>query len=145
MYFVDRKKMEQHLQYIEQLLKDFNELKQINTPSNCYALERIGHLLIECMMDAGNSIIDGFIMRDPGSFDDILDILDDEKVLPSYDAAALKNVVALRKQLVQDYMDIEHEQIRTVIQKHIEVLASFPQHVRNYLENELGPVSAFLP
>ncbi|GAA3319942.1 hypothetical protein GCM10020331_028930 [Ectobacillus funiculus] len=30
-------------------------------------------------LDVGNAIIDGFIMRDPGSYEDIIDILVDEK------------------------------------------------------------------
>ena len=33
------------------------------------------------MMDVGNLMIDGFIMRDPGSYEDIIDILIDEKVI----------------------------------------------------------------
>ncbi|MFC0187683.1 DUF86 domain-containing protein [Fictibacillus aquaticus] len=145
MYFVDRKKIEQHLQYMEQLLQHFNGLSLSEDHVSRYALERIGHLLIECMMDAGNSIIDGFIMRDPGSFEDILDIMDDEKVIPSQEAASLKHVVALRKQLVQDYVAVEHQQVQEVIQINMDALQSFTKHVRAYLENELGPVSAFLP
>ena len=48
---------------------------------NC--IERITHNTIESFMDVGNLIIDGFIMRDPGSYDDIIDILIDEKVIAS--------------------------------------------------------------
>jgi uncharacterized protein YutE (UPF0331/DUF86 family) len=145
MYFVDRKKIEQHLQYMDQLLQHFNGLSLTGEHVSRYALERIGHLLIECMMDAGNSIIDGFIMRDPGSFEDILDIMEDEKVIPSQDAVSLKKVVALRKQLVQDYVAVDHQIVQTVIKANMEALQAFPNNVRAYLENELGPVSAFLP
>ena len=35
---------------------------------------------MESMMDVGNLMIDGFIMRDPGSYEDIIDILVDEKL-----------------------------------------------------------------
>ena len=45
------------------------------------ALERVNYLLIESIIDVGNSMIDGFIMRDPGSYEDIIDILVDEKVM----------------------------------------------------------------
>ena len=55
------------------------------------ALERIVHLLVECILDTGNDMIDGFIMRDPGSYDDIMDILVDEKVVPTEEGTHLKN------------------------------------------------------
>ena len=56
------------------------------------ALERIVHLLVECILDTGNDMIDGFIMRDPGSYDDIMDILVDEKVVPEGEGSQLKSL-----------------------------------------------------
>ena len=41
-------------------------------------------------------MIDGFIMRDPGSYDDIIDILEDEKVIQSEQAIPLKAFISLR-------------------------------------------------
>lgn len=59
----------------------FAEHSSWNTEIEKKALERIVHLLIENVLDVGNAMIDGFIMRDPGSYDDIIDILVDEKVV----------------------------------------------------------------
>lgn len=145
MYFVDRKKINEHLVYMNELISTF---KTMNYPENrveVLAVERIGHMLIESMMDVGNMIIDGFIMRDPGSFEDILDILIDEKVLPTTEAASLKNVVNMRKSLVQDYPHSDVEHTYNTINKYMHELSAFPTHVKRYLEEELGPVSAFLP
>ena len=44
-------------------------------------------------------MIDGFIMRDPGSYDDIFDILEDEKVITEEMCGSFKNVIQLRKNL----------------------------------------------
>ena len=53
------------------------------------------------MLDVGNSMIDGFIMRDPGSYDDIIDILEDEKVITTEMSESYKRVVPLRKNFQQ--------------------------------------------
>ncbi|WNB92952.1 DUF86 domain-containing protein [Bacillus sp. NEB1478] len=145
MYFVDRKKINEHLMYMNQLIDTFKTTAYKEDHIQKLAIERIGHLLIESMMDIGNMIIDGFIMRDPGSFEDILDILIDEKVLPDEEGTSLKNVVNLRKALVQEYPSADVKKIFETISKYLPELTAFPSHITRYLEEELGPVSAFLP
>jgi uncharacterized protein YutE (UPF0331/DUF86 family) len=145
MYFVDRKKINQHLTYMNNLIQSFEAITYQENEIQKLAIERIGHMLIESMMDIGNMIIDGFIMRDPGSFEDILDILIDEKVLPEEEGKALKNVVFLRKALVQEYPNADVKKIFETIHAFLPQLSVFPDHVTRYLEEELGPVSAFLP
>lgn len=109
------------------------------------ALERIGHTLIECILDIGNDMIDGFIMRDPGSYDDIMDILTDEKVVSQAEGDSLKHLIAYRKTLVQDYLNVNHEELDMLLSRHAETLEKFPARIRDYLNHELGPVSAFKP
>ena len=81
LYFVDRDKIEETLLYYESRIRLFEENQEWNTSIEKAALERILHMIIESFLDVGNSMIDGFIMRDPGSYEDIIDILDDEKVI----------------------------------------------------------------
>ncbi|WP_088103985.1 type VII toxin-antitoxin system HepT family RNase toxin [Halalkalibacter urbisdiaboli] len=145
MYFVDREKIEQTLRYYEDLVQLLNEDKQFTTRLDRLALERVSYVIIESIIDVGNSMIDGFIMRDPGSYEDIIDILEDESVIPAEDAKALKEVVRCRKSLVQDYANIDHSLLESTIRQHIFALIQFPKAVRRYLVEELGPVSAFLP
>ena len=42
-------------------------------------------------------MIDGFIMRDPGSYEDIIDIMEDEKVITSEMSDPLKRVIESEK------------------------------------------------
>ena len=81
MYFVDRHKIENTLNFLEEELRLYQMQEEWTSDVEKKALERIGHTLIECILDIGNDMIDGFIMRDPGSYDDIMDILTDEKVV----------------------------------------------------------------
>ncbi|MTH53867.1 DUF86 domain-containing protein [Bacillus mangrovi] len=142
MYFVDREKIEEKLKLMEELLS-FYSAHTFDSRMEQLALQRLGHVMIECILDTGNALIDGFIMRDPGSYEDIIDILLDEKVAAPEDEQGLKDLVFYRKPLVQEYVSADSNDLKVLLDKHKDVLASFPQKVRTYLENELGPVSAF--
>ncbi len=143
MYFIDREKIESMLAYIEFLTSLFQDNKEWEDPLQKLALERIGHTMIESILDVGNAMIDGFIMRDPGSYEDIIDILEDELVIHKDHASSLKKLISFRKILVQEYSFVNHSILAQTLTLEIESVMAFPQNVRNYLQNELGPVTAF--
>ncbi|HLS09469.1 DUF86 domain-containing protein [Lentibacillus sp.] len=142
MYFIDRKKIEETLQYMDKLLDEVGK-QSFDTFSEKLYLERTVHIVIESILDVGNMMIDGFIMRDPGSFDDIIDILIDEKVLPENEEDAYKAVIQLRKMVVKDYLQIDHQLLSEKIRTHKNTLDQFSSYVRRYLDNELGVANAF--
>jgi uncharacterized protein YutE (UPF0331/DUF86 family) len=143
MYFVDREKIEHTLQYLENQLDVFQAQTEWGTPVGKAALERVTHMVIESILDIGNAIIDGFIMRDPGSYEDIVDILMDEKVVTNEMGTGLKTIVSIRKSLVQNYLEIQHAQLVDVLTVQMDTLKMFSPKVREYLKNELGHVTAF--
>jgi len=145
-YFVDRNQINKALEHMEHLLGVYeNGSSWADDEIRSLALERIAQVVIESIIDVGNSMIDGFIMRDPGSYEDIIDIMEDEKVITVEMAAPLKQVVELRKMIVREFTEVDIAEINKVLQGTLEELQEFPDKVRYYLENELGPVSAFLP
>ncbi len=143
MYFVDREKLETTLVFLEEQIRLFSSQEKWSTPVEKAALERFAHLMIESVLDVGNAVIDGFIMRDPGSYEDIIEILMDEKVISADTGSSIKIIVQYRKVLVQLYMEIDHSELQVQFSNHLEQLSMFPKNVRDYLANELGPVSAF--
>ncbi|MFJ5767177.1 DUF86 domain-containing protein [Lysinibacillus sp. NPDC093210] len=146
MYFVDRNKITTNLQYLDKLLAIFEaEDNWLQSDITKLAIERIGHNVMESMMDVGNLMIDGFIMRDPGSYEDIIDILIDEKVVSTDIEASLKAVVGLRKMLVREFVSVDITEVVNVLTASLPALKQFAPAVNSYLTNELGPVSAFLP
>ncbi|TQR18383.1 DUF86 domain-containing protein [Psychrobacillus vulpis] len=146
MYFVDRKKITITLSYMNSLLDILESKKEWEQDQvSQLALERIGQNIIESIIDVGNSMIDGFIMRDPGSYEDIIDILTDESVITKEMDAPLKEVIEFRKHLVREFQSVNHEKLYHVLVSNIIILKQFPPKVEAYLINELGPVSAFLP
>lgn len=146
MYFVDRNKITNNLAHLDELLAIFESTENwLADDIHKLALQRIGHNVMEAMMDVGNLVIDGFIMRDPGSYEDIIDIFVDEKVITEEMDAPLKAVVGLRKMIVREFIAVDSEEILNVLKANLNILKQFSPKVHDYLTNELGPVSAFLP
>ncbi|EOR24208.1 DUF86 domain-containing protein [Cytobacillus oceanisediminis] len=143
MYFVDREKIEEQLTYYHELISQFEKQDTWSTFLEKVALERITHMMIEVILDVGNSMIDGFIMRDPGSYDDIVDILIDEKVITQEIGEDIKGLILWRKQLVHQYTNIDHTGLVSAFEAKMLSIKAFPPSVSNYLTHELGPVSAF--
>lgn len=143
MYFVDRERIEMLLAFLEKQLASYRKIKNWEERQSKLALERIIQTSIDAVLDTGNAMIDGFIMRDPGSFEDIIDILLDEKVITSEMAVQFKNLLPLRKKLIQDYLELDFTETSVLFEENLEAFLQYPGHIRTYLINELGPVSAF--
>lgn len=142
-YFVDRDKIEEILVFLEGQLMMFEKNTKWEAEIEKIALERVCHTIIEAMMDVGNALIDGFIMRDPGSYDDIIAILEDEQVITPEISKQLKEIVSFRRNLVQDYINVEHEELLRSFLQGMPSLSQFAPKVRAYLVHALGPVTAF--
>ena len=146
MYFIDRNQIEKALSHMEELLALYKEEEKWSEDLiHELGLARLSHVVIEAIIDVGNTMIDGFIMRDPGGYDDIIDIMEDEKVITAEMSAPLKQVIGLRQMIVREFIDVDTKSIIDVLDASYDSLLLFPTKVRYYLENELGPVSAFLP
>lgn len=143
MYFVDREKLEEKLDFIKKQASLIQSQTSWETPIEKAALERLIHTIIEAITDTGTMMIDGFIMRDPGSYEDIIDILTDERVIPETLTPKLKNIISYRKSLVQHYEEVDHDKLLEGIHPYVEDLFTYCDCVRTYLTNELGPVTAF--
>ncbi|AZK48042.1 DUF86 domain-containing protein [Paenibacillus lentus] len=142
MYYVNREQIERRLHMlpeIVQVLKSSDTLQiQDSNLLERYALERALHLALEIVTDVGSYLIDGFIMRDASSYEDIIDIMLDEKVVGSELHASLIELVRLRKPLVQEYYDVDRVVASELLNrlKKEEALPAFAEHVRAYLDQE---------
>jgi len=146
MYFVDRKKIINTLKYLDEMIAIFEQKEDwLKDDITKLALERIAHNAIESVIDVGNLMIDGFIMRDPGSYEDIIDILIDEKVIAGEKEKPFKELISLRKNIVREFIQVDIDKVYEVLKNTVPSLKTFSAEVTQYLENELGPVSAFLP
>ncbi|OEF99360.1 hypothetical protein BHF71_01870 [Vulcanibacillus modesticaldus] len=144
MYNVNRKKIEEILNNLKQVLEivrpilNYSQEQFIEDKFATLALERAMHISVESIVDVGNYLIDGFIMRDPGSYVDIIEILNDERVIPDEEAIKLKQLVEFRKNLVHDYTRLNYNYLFQLFKEMYNAISNFEKYVYEYLRKELG-------
>ncbi len=143
MYYVNRQQIEQRLRFIPLINRALERLQDRwddTDDLHALALERAVHLSIESVTDIGSFMIDGFLMRDASSYEDIIEILRGENVFPDELAEPLIELVKLRKPLVQEYYALERSRLQPFLLRLPQVLARFAESVQAYLKRELGEV-----
>ncbi|KWX71362.1 DUF86 domain-containing protein [Paenibacillus jilunlii] len=141
MYYVNRKQIETILGQIPDINKGLRTAAASWDGGTLTGLvqERCLHLAIEVVTDVGSSLIDGFIMRDAGSYEDIISIIHEEKVFEGSSLYGLLiRLVALRKPLVQDYYAWDRTSLHPLTAQLPEALEQFAAAVQSYLDQELG-------
>ncbi|WP_134684147.1 DUF86 domain-containing protein [Brevibacillus migulae] len=142
MYDINTARIEDRLTHMDRMLTALSQLTLQNgqgiteKPIELLAMERALHTCIEAIVDVGNDMIDGFIMRDPGSYADVVEILRDEKVLTDVQAKQLTEVVEFRRQLVNEYTKVPAADMAKLVEKSVEVLGQFAPAVRSYIQKE---------
>ncbi|MDF2947749.1 MAG: hypothetical protein K0S51_2428 [Bacillales bacterium] len=142
MYFVDKEKITETLNFIENLVLDLESISLYGKLEK-YALERICHLLLEGILDVGNSLIDAYIMRDPGSFEDIVLILIDEKVISDQCGRNIINLMHWRKMFTQDYISINEVELYSDFIRNKTVFSDFVRSTNEYLGKNTDVLTTF--
>jgi len=142
-YDVNTKRIERQLTYLQTCIDVIARIdeqpqeKWMQDPIRVFALSRAYHIAVECIIDVGSLLIDGFVMRDPGGYLDIVDILTDEAVIPAEQADAIKSLVLFRDRLARHYDTLVPADLVVHLDK-LEIMVSFIDWVRSYLTRELG-------
>ncbi|MCZ8512001.1 DUF86 domain-containing protein [Paenibacillus filicis] len=139
MYYINHEQFRLRLDVIPQLIEACLELERQWKPGSLllhFAQERTLHLAIETVTDIGSLLIDAFMMRDASSYEDIVEILEGEKVFGQGTAAVLKELVQLRRLLTQDYPLLPREAMHPLIKTLPSVLAEFAEAVPAFISRE---------
>lgn len=145
MYFVDQDLLFQRLSYMEQVRITLSQISLIDNHEKQLAFERGMHVIIEALLDVGNQIIDGFMMKDPGGYEDMIIVLRDEHVISFEESRKLIELVSLRKQLVQDYTHVQVDPMVAIHESAQEALLIFPKRIKEYMDKHSQEVTAFVP
>ncbi|PHK48840.1 DUF86 domain-containing protein [Staphylococcus edaphicus] len=138
MYFVNKDQLNTKLNYLQQLIQDYP-----NNKDNHYAFERIAQMLIESAVDIGNMIIDGFILRDPGNYKDVIDILALEKAISENTQTQINQTVDVRKQFVYYYDELESTALIALFDETVPYYQNYIDEVIQFLKSEDVPITAF--
>ncbi|CAM3313257.1 type VII toxin-antitoxin system HepT family RNase toxin [Nosocomiicoccus ampullae] len=137
MLFVDKNLILTRLDYIKDLTKEIDT-------DNTLALERVCEMLIEASVDVGNMIIDAFVLRDPGNYLDVMDIMKTEGVVSEDDFKKFEETFKFRNNLVREYEDIDHEKMRKVFKENLSAYQDFKESVLHFFETDPQAVTAFI-
>lgn len=140
MYFVNHNQIAIRLATIDTLTTTMAQLSDHwdGTSLQALAQERALHLAIEIVTDIGSYLIDGFLMRDASSYEDIIEITSGEGVYPDTIVPDLLELVRLRKPLVQEYYNWKSSELHPLLVKLPAILVSFKAAVEHYVEKELA-------
>lgn len=140
MYFVDQQQIHQRLEQVSLVQQAAIKVQTSWDDSIMVhmAQERVLHLAVEIVTDIGSLLIDGFIMRDASSYEDIVEIIAQEAVLKDELCSQLLQLVSLRKPLVQQYSEWERNGIHPQLLTLPACMEQFKVSVQHYLKQELG-------
>lgn len=139
MYYVNEEEIREKLDFISFIRKSIHDLlANWRDRDICYDLaqERILHLAVETVTDIGSCLIDGFMMREAASYEDIIVVLKGESVFPEETGNRLLQLVRLRKPLVQQYTEWKRGEPHPLLPGLPEVLAEFRNGVQAFMERE---------
>jgi uncharacterized protein YutE (UPF0331/DUF86 family) len=139
MYYIDRQQIEERIRFIPYIIEACESLQlswDASNPLHVLAQERALHLAIEVITDVGSLLIDGFLMRDASSYEDIITVLNVEKVFPKELETPLIQLVKLRKPLVQDYMHLDRLTLHPFIEAIPSLLRNWESSVLLFIKQE---------
>ncbi len=99
--------------YVKQLrtIQKGGKKKVCKNPITFAAMERYLQLASECVLAVGNHVIAGLNLRKPATYDHIMQILADEKIIAKKVLSSSKPIPALRTLLVHDYDVVNREKL----------------------------------
>jgi uncharacterized protein YutE (UPF0331/DUF86 family) len=140
MYYIDRQQIEERIRFTPYIIDACERLQlswDASNPLDVLAQERALHLAIEVITDVGSLLIDGFLMRDASSYEDIITVLIVEKVFPKELEMPLIQLVKLRKPLVQDYMHLDRLTLHPFIGALPSLLRNWESSVLLFMKQEI--------
>ena len=139
MYYVNQEQIQHRLDAIPQIIQGLTEAAESWDGGVVLGMvqERALHLAIEVVTDVGSYLIDGFIMRDASSYEDIMEINHEEKVFDGEIYSVLLELVSLRKPLAQEYYLWNRSELHRLTPVLPDILNKFAVQVREYIQQEL--------
>jgi uncharacterized protein YutE (UPF0331/DUF86 family) len=149
MYYVNEEQIWLRLHFIpflqrmaDHILKMWKEGNGNADQSAIYSLaqERLLHLAVETVTDVGSMLIDGFMLREASSYEDIIRVLADEQMFSEEAAKVLDELARLRKPLVQQYVEWERGKVHELLETLPQVLEEFRTGVIAFMRKELPEI-----
>lgn len=139
---VDIESIASRFKHLGDYLKILKEVKKINKNTfmddyHYYGLaERYLQLAIECILDVGSMLIVSLDLRKPSDKQEIIDILEEAKIIPSILSTRLSGIAGFRNLLVHEYVKIDRSKVYSILKNRIPDLEAFAKSITRYLKKK---------
>jgi len=139
---VDIESIAARFKHLRDYLKVLKELKKINKNKfiddyHYYGLaERYLQLAIECVLDVGSMLIVSLDLRKPSDRQEIIDILEEAKIISSMLSTRLSGIAGFRNLLAHEYVKIDRNKVYSILNNRIPNLESYAKAVTRYLKKK---------
>ncbi len=137
---VDPESLAVRFEKLREYIKVLREIQKVSRSKflkdyHVYGLaERYLQLAIECLLDIGNMLIVQYGFPKPSIKQEIIAILEDQKVLPSDFVHRLAGIAGFRNILIHDYVKIDRARVYDYLQKNLPQFEAYLRYVRRYIQ-----------
>lgn len=137
-----KEKIVVHMMHLNDMLEQLSMLQKIGVAEFQrdrllqLAAARALHISIEAVTDGGGFIIDALLMRDPSSYEDIIQVLADEGVFSTGIVEELLALARFRKKLTHDYVSLTDDELFQFMTRMLLPLQTAHHDLLNYIRTE---------
>lgn len=136
---IDADIIAQRLERLKGYIKELRTIQKVGKKKVCKngiqfaAMERFIQLSVETVLTLGNHIIAGQNLRKPSTYEQIIQILAEEKIINKKTYNEAKPVPSLRNLLVHDYNEINREKLFDTAREVMPVFEELAKAYRKFL------------
>jgi len=136
---VDSDIIAQRLERLKNYVRQLRQIQKTGKKKVCKnaisfaAMERYLQLAVECVLSVGNHIIAGLNLRKPATYDQIMQILAEEKVIAKKTLSLGRPLPVLRSLLVHDYSEVNREKLFDTARGTLPVFEDLAKAYRKFL------------
>lgn len=126
-------KLREYLKILAKLKKE--KKKDFIKDYKIYGLaERYLQLSIECILDIGNHLISRLNLEKPETYQEILEILGNNEILPEEFAHKIAKMAGFRNILIHNYLDIDRTIVYDHLQENLTDFKDFNKYIITYIK-----------
>ena len=109
--------------------------KFVQEPAYYLQAERLLEVMIQAMLDIGNHIIAGLLLKKPEDYRQVFGILAQNQIIPEELLPRMRALVGLRNLLVHEYFEVDHSRLYDEAKAGLGDFEKFCQAVVRFLQS----------
>ncbi len=107
----------------------------VQEPAYYLQAERLLEVMIQAMIDIGNHVIAGLLLKKPEDYRQVFDILAQNRIIPEELLPKVRALVGLRNLLVHEYFEVDHSRLYDEARAGLTDFEEFCRAIVHFLQN----------